>query len=175
MACPLNNLNDPSLSPAVIVEKIQRMINNNIAIVFILFLLIGFLGVSLFYFSSSIFKTLKDYYINKGASKPDPKSSNSLKDKNADNEVYEEPSNPNDAEVDTDNDTSFKIDVDPTQFMPKYKKDFLSALQTENKQYNEEKTQLMTKRLNYPVNDDIVDAKILYKEHDNYTYDYYTE
>jgi hypothetical protein len=172
MACPLNNLNDPSLSPAVIVEKIQRMINNNIAIVVILFVLIGFLGVSLGYFASSMFKTLKDYYINRGVTKPNPASTNSLKDKNADNEVYEEPTNPDD---DNAEETDFKIEADPTEFMPKHKKNFLKDLETSNKQYNEEKTQLMTKRLNYPVNDDIVDSKILYKDYDNYTYDYYTE
>ena len=47
--------------------------------------------------------------------------------------------------------------------MPKHKKNFLKDLETSNKAYNEEKTQLLTKRLNYPVNDDIVDSKILYK------------
>lgn len=172
MACPLNNLNDTSLSPAVIVEKIQRMINNNIAIVLILFVLIGLLGVSLAYFASSMFKTLKDYYINRGVTKPSPASTNSLKDKNADNEVYEEPASPDD---ENETETKFKIEADPTEFMPKHKKDFLKDLETSNKQYNEDKTQFMTKRLNYPVNDDIVDSKILYKEYDNYTYDYYTE
>lgn len=174
MACPLNDLNEQT--PTIIIDKLQRMINNNIAIVFIIILLMGFLGVSLYYFASSLFKTLKDYYINKGVNKPSPKSTNNLKDKNADNEVYEEPSNPNDADVEIEaKDTHVKLDVDIQQFMPKYKKDFLKSLEVENKQYNEDKTTLLTKRLNYPENDDKVDAKIFYKEHDDYRYDYYTE
>jgi flagellar basal body-associated protein FliL len=172
MACPLDNLNDNSLNPAVIVEKIQRMINNNIAIVFILVLLVIFLMVSLFYFGSSIFKTLKDYYINREVSKPDPSTTNSLKDRNADNEVYEEPSNENDADQTND---EFKVQVDPVKFMPRARRNFIKELEIENKQYNEDKTQFMTKRLNYPVNDDVVDDKILYKDYDNYRYDYYTE
>jgi hypothetical protein len=169
MACPLN---DTSQSPAVIVEKIQRMINNNIAIVLILFVLIGLLGVSLFYFASSMFKTLKDYYIYRGVTKSTPASTNSLKDKNADNEVYEEPTDPDDKNAEV---TTFKFEADPIQFMPKHKRNFLKDLEISNKQYNEDKTQLMTKRLNYPVNDDVIDSKIFYKEYDNYTYDYYTE
>ena len=172
MACPLNNLNDKVMSSAVLVQSIQRMINNNVAIVFILIVLIGFLGVSLFYFGSSIFTTLKNYYINRSASKPDPSSTNSLKDKNADNEVYNEPSDPNDAEIDV---VETKKDIDPSKFMPRYKKDFIQKLEMENKQYNEDKTTLMTRKLNYPVNDDVVDSKVLYKSYDNYTYDYYTE
>lgn len=172
MACPLNDLNDTMVNPAIVVDKIQRMINNNIAIVLILVLLIVFLGVSLFYFLSSITNTLKNYYINRDVNKLDPSTTNSLKDKNADNEVYEEPSDPNDAEL---SDTTFKIQVDPTKFMPKYRKDFLKDLEIEHKQYNEELTQLMTKTLNYTSNDDKVDSKILYKDYDNYTYDYSTE
>ncbi len=172
MACPLDSLNDTSLDPAVIVEKIQRMINNNIAIVFILVLLVIFLIVSLFYFGSSMFKTLKDYYINREVSKSDPSTTNSLRDKNADNEIYEEPTNEDDADQ---TDAEFKIQVDPAKFMPRARRNFVKELDIENKQYNEDKTQFMTKRLNYPVNDDIVDEKILYKDYDNYTYDYYTE
>lgn len=171
MSCSLNNLND-TLNPAVVAEKIQRMINNNIAIVLILVLLIGFLGVSLFYFGNALFTTLKNFYINREVSRSTPTSTNSLKDRKADNEIYEEASNPNDAELP---ETELKVEVDMKQFMPRYKKDFINALETGNKQYNEDKTQLMTKRLNYPENDDIVDQKILYKAYDNYTYDYYTE
>ena len=172
MACPLDDLNDTMMNPAIVVEKIQRMINNNIAIVLILVLLIAFLGVSLFYFLSSIQSTLKNYYVHRDINKLDPSTTNSLKDKNADNEIYEEPSDPNDAEH---VDTTFKIKIDPTKFMPKYRRDFIKDLEINHKQYNEELTQFMTRNLNYTSNDDKVDSKILYKDYDNYAYDYSTE
>lgn len=172
MANSMNNIDVQALPPSAVLEMIKSMISNNISILCIMFVLLVFLGASLMYFGSSLLKTLKNYYINRGMSQKDAASSNSLKSKVADDEVYQEPHNPNDAEPEPE---TQKAKVDPASFMPRSKKDFLSNLVVENAKYNEDKTMLMTRRLNYPVNDDVVDEKILYKDYDNYKYDYTTE
>lgn len=171
MTCPLNDITDPVLSPAAVMDMIRRMINNNISIIFVLVLVILFLLASLYYFGSSLLNTLKNYYINRGGPQKDASVSNSLKSKIADDEVYQEPNDPNDAEPEPEP----KTKVDPKTYMPRTKKDFLANLAIENAKYNEDKTLLLTRRMNYPENDDIVDDKILYKDYDNYKYDYTTE
>lgn len=100
-------------------------------------------------------------------------NSESLKDKAADNEEYPEQSDPNNPDVEGEDD--MRVVVDPAKFMPKPKRDFIGKLTLENKDYNKDKTEFVTRKLNYPENDDIVDEKILYKDYDNYQYDYNTE
>lgn len=171
MTCVLNDIKDPMLAPSAVIEMIKKMINNNIAIICILVVVVIFLIASLLYFGSSLTTTLTNYYINRGGPEKSAATSNSLKSKTADDEVYQDPYNPNDADPEPDN----KIKIDPTNFMPRSKKDFLSNLAVENTKYNEDKTMMLTRRLNYPENDDVVDDKILYKDYDNYKYDYTTE
>jgi hypothetical protein len=99
-------------------------------------------------------------------------NSGSLKDKTADNEDYPEQVDENEQK---DDDEVFRVAVDPAKFMPKTKRDFLTDLNIQNKTYNEEKTNYVTRRLNYTHNDDVVNANILYKNYDDYNYDYSTE
>jgi hypothetical protein len=169
MTCPLDKLTtDAGVSSVVVLKQLDTMIKNNITVVMILFIVLGVLGFGLYYFSSSLISTLSKYYSIKEINKTS--NSESLKDKAADNEEYPEQADPNNP-VEED----LKIVVDPSKFMPKPKRDFITKLSLENKGYNEAKTEFVTRRLNYTENDDIVDARIMYKEHDDYNYDYNTE
>jgi hypothetical protein len=163
MSCPLDNLNDPATSGAFVLQKIGNMIASNVFVIIVLILLVLVLLFGLYYFVTSLIQTLSNYYTLTNQ-KP-PSVSDSLKDKSADNEYYPNPAEDEDEEA-------LAIPVDPAKFMPKSKRDFLKRVEQENKEYNEEKTNLMTRRLNYPENDDIVDSRILYKDYDDYTYNY---
>lgn len=162
MSCPLDNLNDPATSSALVLQKIGNMISSNVFIIIVFILLVLVLLFGLYYFVNSFIKTLSNYYTL--TNQQPPSVSDSLKDKSADNEYYPDPAE--------DEEEPLAISVDPTKFMPKSKRDFLKRIEQENKDYNEEKTNLMTRRLNYPENDDIVDSRILYKDYDDYTYNY---
>jgi membrane protein insertase Oxa1/YidC/SpoIIIJ len=170
MSCPLDKLDSSSGGNATIItNQIDNMINSNILIIFILFILLIVLGFALYYFVKSLITTLSNYYTNRTNVKTTLKGSGeSLKDRNADNEVYHEPPNPDDAEADLD----MSSRIDPAKFMPKSKREFLKSLEQENKSYNNEKTSFVVNQLNYPSNDDIIDERILYKDYDNYTYTY---
>jgi hypothetical protein len=170
-ACSLDNLNDPGASSVLILQKINNMISSNITILLITVLVTVILGFSFYFFGSSLIRTLNSYYTNRDANKVNTSNSGSLKDKTADNEDYPE----QDTENEQKDEDVFQVPVDPAKFMPKTKRDFLTDLEIENKVYNEEKTEFVTRRLNYSQNDDVVNAKILYKQHDNYNYDYTTD
>lgn len=161
MSCPLDNLNDPATSSALVLQKIGNMIASNVFIIIVFILLVLLLLFGLYYFVTSLVKTLSNYYTL--TNQHPPSVSDSLKDKSADNEYYPDPA---------EDEEPLAIPMDPTKFMPRSKRDFLKRIEQENKDYNEEKTNLMTRRLNYPENDDLVDARILYKDYDNYTYSY---
>jgi len=60
--------------------------------------------------------------------------------------------------------------VDPTKFMPKSKRDFITQLEVDNANYNQQKTDFLVNDLNYPDNDDVVDEKVLYADYDDYRY-----
>lgn len=153
---------NPVMSGVQVLQKINYMVNSNITILFILVLVIVVLGFGLYYFTKSLIKTLNNYYRYRVVI--DTSSSDSLKDKSADNEAYPDTS----AEQDDD---ELRMVIDNTNFMPKSKRDFLAKLKIENTEYNREKTEFVTRRLNYQENDDIIDDKIMYKDHDNYSYE----
>lgn len=171
MGCPLDKLNtNAGASSIQILKQIDTMIKNNIITIIILLILLSVLGFGLYYFVKSIITTLSKYYTMKDANKVPTVNSDSLKDKAADNEEYPEQSDPNNPDED-----DLRIVVDPSKFMPKAKRDFITKLTLENKGYNNAKTEFVTRKLNYNENDDIVDEKILYKEYDNYKYDNNTD
>lgn len=171
MACPLDKLTtDPGVSSVQVMKQLDSMIKSNITIILILILLIAIFGFGLYYFGSSLISTLNKYYAQRDQTRTS--NSESLKDKAADNEEYPEQPDPNNPSVD---DEDLRVPVDPTKFMPKSKRDFITKLALENKAYNKDKTEFVTRKLNYPENDDVVDDKILYKDYDNYQYDYSTE
>lgn len=152
-----------NMSGAQVLQKINTMVSSNITIIFILVILIVVLGIGMFYFTRSLIKTLNNYYRNRIV--VDTSGGDSLKDKSADNEDYPDPADP-----DSKEDDELKAVIDPSNFMAKGKRDFLTNLKIENKEYNKEKTEFVTRRLNYSTNDDIVDDKIMYKDYDNYDY-----
>lgn len=169
MACPLDKLStDPGVSSVQVLKQLDLMIKNNVMVIVILLIVVAVLGFGLYYFSSSFISTLTRYYDMKQTNKTS--NSESLKDKAADNEEYPEQPDPNNPEEE-----DLKIVVDPSKFMPKAKRDFITKLTLENKGYNDAKTEFVTRKLNYENNDDIVDSKILYKDYDNYNYDYATD
>jgi hypothetical protein len=169
MACQLDSLNDSAGSSVVVMQKISSMISSNYTILMIMFVILGLLVFGLSYFGRSLLNTLTTYYQNRNAQQTTTSTGDSLKDKAADNEEY-----PEDDTQDAEEDIDGKIKVDPTKFMPKGKRDFLQNLELENKEYNEEKTKFLTRNMNYDTNDDVVDSQILYKDYDNYSYDYAT-
>lgn len=171
MGCPLDKLTtDPGVSSVQVMKQLESMIKSNITIILILLAMLILLGFGLYYFVSSLISTLSKHYSRKEMNRTS--NSESLKDKAADNEEYPEQSDPNNPDVEEDD---MRMVVDPTKFMPRPRRDFITKLTLENKDYNKEKTEFVTRKLNYPENDDIVDEKILYKDYDNYQYDYSTE
>lgn len=169
MTCPLDKLStDPGVSSVQVLKQLDLMIKNNVMVIVILLIVITVLGFGLYYFGRSFVSTITKYYELKQTNKTS--NSESLKDKAADNEEYPEQPDPDNPEED-----DLKIVVDPSKFMPKAKRDFITKLTLENKGYNDAKTEFVTRKLNYASNDDIVDSKILYKDYDNYTYDYATD
>jgi hypothetical protein len=169
MSCPLDKLStDPGVSSVQVMKQLDTMIKNNITVIAILLLILTVLGFGLYYFGKSFVTTLSKYYEMKENKKTS--NSESLKDKAADNEEYPEQPDPNNPEEE-----DLKIVIDPSKFMPKAKRDFVSKLTLQNKGYNQAKTEFVTRKLNYDENDDIVDSKILYKDYDNYNYDYSTD
>lgn len=169
MSCPLDKLStDAGVSSVQVIKHLDTMIKNNITVIIILLIILVVLGLGLYYFSKSLVSTLSKYYEMKEVNKTS--NSESLKDKAADNEEYPEQPDPNNLE-----EQDLKIVIDPSKFMPKAKRDFVSKLTLENKGYNQAKTDFVTRKLNYDENDDIIDSKILYKDYDNYNYDYSTD
>lgn len=169
MTCPLDKIStDPGVSSVQVLKQLDLMIKNNMMVIVILLIVVVVLGFGLYYFGKSLVSTLTKYHEMKQKNKTS--NSESLKDKAADNEEYPEQPDPNNPEEE-----DLKIVVDPSKFMPKAKRDFITKLTLENKGYNDAKTEFVTRKLNYDSNDDIVDSKILYKDYDNYNYDYATD
>jgi len=153
----------------VIMQKINSMIAQNVLIIGMLIALLAGLLYGLYYFTNSFITTLSIYHTASKNSRATQNVSESLGDKSADNEFYPEPKDPNDDSIgELGQGATF---VDPAKFMPKKKREFLKRLDEENKEYNAQKTEMMTRRLNYPENDDVVNSKVLYKDYDDYQYE----
>jgi len=169
MTCPLDKLStDPGVSSVQVLKQLDLMIKNNVMVIVILLVVVAVLGFGLYYFVKSLISTLAKYYDMKKTNMT--YNSESLNDKAADNEEYPEQPDPNNPEEE-----DLKIVVDPSKFMPKAKRDFITKVTLENQGYNNAKTEFVTRKLNYDTNDDVVDSKILYKDYDNYNYDYATD
>lgn len=155
---------------AVIMKKLNSMIAQNVLIIVMLIAILAGLLYGLYYFVSSLINTLSVYRTAIKNSQALKSASESLADRAADNEFYPEPKDPNDDSIGELGDA--RTMVDPAKFMPKNKRAFIKNLEANNTDYNKQKTDLMTRRLNYPENDDLVNSKVLYKDYDDYQYDY---
>lgn len=160
--CPLAKIGDtmPAGSSSAVMDRINNMITDNFVSLAVMTVLIIVLFALLGYFSYSLISTVLDYYKNKNIPEVGTAKTDSILDKSADNEVYE------------DSDEQNVSKVDPKKFMPKAKRDFLDQLELENTLYNKETTDKLTKQLKYPENDDLINEKILYKKYDDYKYKY---
>ncbi len=147
-----------------VLQKIDNMINGNMLILGVFLLLLIALGLSLYYFVSSLIQTVTIHNTNKLEIRSKLKGGNSIKDTTADNEIYLEPGDKDDIEVD------LAPAIDPKKFMPRGKREFISQLKLDNLDYNKKKTEILVNDLNYTENDDLVDDKILFPDYDNYEY-----
>lgn len=156
----------------VLLKKINIMITDNYTLLFVLVIILGVLGVSLWYFISSFKKTIKNYLdgkrevleAGKAAPPKDKKQTASMvggdpKNPQEDNEIYY-------MDPKTDNPTL----VDPNEFLPKEKKAFLSSVDTAYEDYNLHKTRYITSTYNGRDNDDIINDQVMYSDYDDYDY-----
>jgi hypothetical protein len=161
--CPLNKLdNVADSSSSSIMRKINTMVNSNIFTLVIMCGILIVLFLMLSYFVFSLYKNIS-VYLKYSKSKDARKGSDSILDKAADNESYE-----------ILDETTFgnPSTIEPKKFMPKPKRTFIKKLEQDNVVYNKEKTDYLIKELQYPENDDLVNDSLLYKQYDNYTYNY---
>lgn len=152
-----------NMSGMMLVKKLQNMLSDNYTMLVIMVVLIGILGLVLFYFGNSLSKTLTNYYKNKkvanDASTATAAVSDNQRDEKADNEIYYE---------DVKDDPNKK---DPALYFDKTKRDFIEDLDSQYKDINTLKSQYISSTYNGKQNDDIIDQKVLYKDYDNYKYD----
>jgi hypothetical protein len=145
----IGNVND--LTGMAQLKKIERMISDNYTIIFISFILIILLGLMLWYFSSQLTETLKEYYKavgkrNAGVVSKTPPAKEDLEDYD-DEQTY----------------------VDTTTFFEPGKADFVTKMTNAYKEYNEGKTEYI--RTTYGEEDgDNVDTTALYSKYDKYNY-----
>jgi hypothetical protein len=132
----------------------------------VLVLLLIALVLALYYFASSLIATISNYNLNRNVAKNVLKGGDSLKDTVADNETYPEPIDPDDPDPDVD----LAPKEDPKKFMPRAKREFIRDLELQNVAYNQQKTDILVNDLNFPLNDDLVDDKVMYADYDNYQY-----
>ena len=140
---------------AMILKKLQNMLNDNYTMLIVMIVLLSLLGLALWYFINSLKNTLVNYYKNKKvldvASNSIGDISNNQHDTKADNEIYyETPSeDPN--------------KKDPSTFIPKEKQEFIKKVETDYKDINDYKTKYISDTYDKD-NDDVIDAKILYPD-----------
>lgn len=152
-----------NMSGMMLIKKLQNMLSDNYTMLVIMVVLIGVLGLVLFYFANSLSNTLTNYYKNKkvaeDASTSTAAISDNQRDVKADNEIYYE-------NVQDDPNKQ-----DPVSFLDKTKQDFIAELDSQYKDINTLKTQYISSTYSGKQNDDVIDQKVLYKDYDNYKYD----
>lgn len=136
------------------------MIGDNYTLIAISLTITIILLISLIYFINSLIKTIKNYRKTKiDFSKAESSSlKNNPFDPNNDDEKY----------YSTSKDSPNYID--PTEFLDKDKKEFISKIDNVFKEYNTEKNKYISNNFEGRDNDDIIDQRVLYDDHDNYSY-----
>jgi hypothetical protein len=155
-----------------ILQQINSMISGNMLILAVFFILLIALCLALYYFASSLMSTISYYNASKAVRKSQlTGKGESIKDTSVDNEIYPEPVDPKDAEQEFDPTPQ----IDPKKFMPRGKRDFVKQLENENEDYNKQKTDFLVNEMKYKENDDVIDETVMYKDYDNYNYNYEKE
>lgn len=121
-------------------KKLNKIISNNYAILFLFLLLLALFGLSFYYIASLLYAQISLFFKSKKKKVFD------------DDEYY---------------DSSF-IQDDVTKYYDTKKKNFIKELNKEYKEYNEEKTKQIQNIFNLD-NDDIINEKnIFFNKYDNY-------
>lgn len=135
------------------------MISDNYTLIFIFLIVMIILGLAFIYFATSIKKNLKTYFKDKKKINESPNGENP---RIAADDLYTYYDNPKD---DPD-------PIQPKEKMPDKTKDFVHKMEKTYSEYNKLKSEyIKATTLDNRNNDDIVDYKVLFKEHDDYKYD----
>lgn len=133
--------NIPDTNDILQLKKLNKIISNNYAILLVFLLLLGLFGLSFYYIVSLLYSQVSLFFRSQ--------KKKSIKD---DDEYYDDMFIPNDM----------------TKYYDAKKKNFIKDLNTEYKEYNEEKTKQIKNNFNL-ANDDIINEKnIFFNKYDDY-------
>lgn len=133
--------NIPDTNDILQLKKLNKIISNNYAILLVFLLLLGLFGLSFYYIVNLLYSQVSLFFRSQ--------KKKSIKD---DDEYYDDMFIPNDM----------------TKYYDAKKKNFIKDLNTEYKEYNEEKTKQIKNNFNL-ANDDIINEKnIFFNKYDDY-------
>lgn len=155
-ACDPGSCGKPA-DGTVLMKKIEYMIGDNYTLIFILFLVLGILGLALYYFIKSLKDTLVNYYNAKKKVETESTGDDPRKAKD-DNYTY----HPTPKE-DPEKQGSIPI--------PGQKGTFATDLEKRYEEVNKQKAEYIRAQYNGKENDDPIDQRTLFKGHDNYSYE----
>jgi hypothetical protein len=157
------------------ISRYDRIISDKMSILFLYgFLMISLFATVFFYISKDLYNTIKRYYDNRSyledsnkVNDPNNSSENS-KDKQADNIYYPDY---------TDGETIQKVTqysltgpVNPNSYKDKGEIKFYKDIDDTYYNYNQQKTNYISRIYSGRDNDDIINDKIQYSKYDDYEY-----
>lgn len=143
------------MNPTMLLHKIDSMISDNYTLLIVLLVIIGVVGLALWYFTKSLTTTIKTYLKNKPP-KEQSSGDNPRLAEDDDNQYYDKPTD----------DPQY---VDPNEYMPKDQKEYVKNIESTFDEFNKLKTDYIKKTYNRD-NDDYIDKSVLYEDNDNYVY-----
>lgn len=141
----------------VLLKKLNYMIGDNYTLLFILFLVLGILGLALYYFIKSLKDTLANYYkAKKQVEDQDTSGDDPRKSKDDDYNYFE----------------SIKEDPEKQKDIPipDQKGVFADELEQRYKEVNTQKAEYITAQYSGREKHDPIDKSSLFKGNDNYEY-----
>jgi len=158
--CNPAGCDDAAASGVVLLRKLNSMISDNYVLLFVYFLVIALCTLALTYFIMSLKNTINSYMKAKAT---EVKITNNQKSGTDDNYTY-----PEEGEVLIDEDADKPLMI--RDAMEKPTKDFITNLDTAYKEYNTLKSEYIKNTYEGRENDDVVDERVRFAEHDSYTY-----
>lgn len=143
----------------MLLKKLEGMISDNYTMLFILFIILSVLLLALYYFGSSLIKTISIWWRNVQEKRGNggKSSADNPRAKEDDNDIY------------YDNPKEDPNYADPFKYAPSGQREYVDNMDKAYKEYNDKKTSYITNTYQ-KQNDDIIDQKVIYKEYDNYSY-----
>lgn len=144
-------------SGTILLKKLNYMIGDNYTLLFILFVVLGILGLAMYYFVNSLKDTLINYYANKKkveqtSAGDDPRSA-----KDDAYTYYPDPKEDPEKQGDTR--------------IPEKKGEFADELEKRYNNVNKEKASYINNTYNGREDDDPIDRNTLFSRHDTYKYE----